>query len=367
VKEPRVALVSVELGRIRRGFERYFGDLFEVLRERLDVTLYKGGGAATAREQVPALLGPASALARALPLGSGEYRAYKRNCLAFAACLLPALLRERFDVVHFIDPPLARLLPALGRATGLGSRLLFTEGCLMPPRYYPRVAHIHHVGHQAYCEALESGVPESHLSLVPCGLHCARFVPPAQRGELRRQHGIAEGTFVVLAISAVKREHKRVDHLIDEVARLDGDVLLWIDGHAEEPALVEQARSRLGPRCRITHLASAQVPELYGLADVLAHAALGESFGLAIVEALASGLPVLVHDAPHFAWLTEDRDSLVDMAVPGALAARLGERIARGQPAPERARARADSVRRRFDWVSLAPAYQDLYRKVAAL
>jgi glycosyltransferase involved in cell wall biosynthesis len=366
-RRPRVALVSVGLGRVRRGFERYFGDLFEVLEGELDLTLYKSGGRRSSRQRVPKLLAPATALVRVLPgkgLGGTEY---KRDCLAFALLLAPEIRFRGYDVVHVIDPPLAVALERLRRASGLRAKVLFTEGAVMPPEYYPNVDHLHHVGISSFERALAAGVPSDRMTLVPCGLHADRFDgASASRAELRKRCGLRETTFVVLAVSAVKREHKRVDHIIDEVSRIDGDVVLWIDGNLEDPEVPELARRKLGQRCRMTHVPSLEVRDLYRLADVLVHASLSESFGLAIVEALSSGLPVLAHDAPHFEWLVGDRGALVDMSRPGHLSRRLAELRKRPTESKRAAAAASREMRRRFDWSVLKSAYLDMYRRVAA-
>ena len=369
---PRVALVSVGLGKIQRGFERYFRDLFGVLREHLDVTLYRWAGAELPGERVPPLLGAANGAVRLAPRrilrARGEYAEYKRDCVAYALALAPDLFARRFDVVHIIDPPLARVLGHVRRIIPFGGRLLFTEGAVAPVEYWPRADHVHHVSRAPYEAAMAGGVAPSYMSLVPCGLDCERFRPPsaAARQEMRRKHGIGPDTFVVLTVSALKREHKRVDHVIEEVSRMEGDVLLWLDGHPHDPEIPDLARRLLGSRCRITHVGSDEVPDLYACADVLAHASLSESFGLAIAEALSSDVMALVHDSPHFAWLTGHDECLVDMSRPGALAARL-ETLRSGRAATSQRAARVGaSVRSRFDWRVLAPEYAAMYRRLAA-
>ncbi len=364
---PKVALVSVGLGRVQRGFERYFRDLFGILRDEMDITLYKSAGPRNSREDVPPFLKSATAIARALPLGRFAGSAeYHRDCIAFGLCLLPRLLQKRFDVVHCIDPPLAVVLGQLRRTFRFNSRLLFTEGCVMPPEHYPRVDHIHHVAQMSYQHALESGVSPDRMTLVPCGLHTGRFAVPLDRQESRRKHRISDSTFVILMISAIKRHHKRVDHVIEEVSRVRGDVMLWIDGNLEDPAVVELARRKLGARCRITHVSSAEVAELYRSADVLVHASLSESFGLAIVEALSCGAMVLAHDSPHFEWLIQDRACLLDMRLTGELAGRLQALAGRKKhEVLERTAERAARVRQRFDWRVLKRAYLRMYSTVA--
>lgn len=370
-RAPKIALVSIGIGRTRRGFERYFSDLFGVLREELDITLYKSDGARSSRERVPLLLRHTTAIARALPFGKvaegAAYEKYKHDCVGFGLSLLPELLRNDFDIVHVIDYPLAKVLVHLQRACRLRAQQLFTNGCCMPPQYYPRSAHIHHVAQPMYQDALAKDIPETRLTLVPCGIHTQRFGTSASRQGLRKKYAISDSTFVILAVTAVKRMHKRVDHIIEEVSQLDGDVLLWIDGNPEDPTIPELAREKLGPKCRITHVPSSDVPELYRVADLMVHPALEESFGLAIVEALSTGLMVLTHNSPHFEWLVQDRECLVDMSTPGRLTARLRELVGRSGDLSRGTQARAARVRQRFDWRSLIPGYIAMYRKVAGL
>lgn len=363
---PKIALVAIGLGRVQRGFERYFTDLFQVLRDELDITLYKSRGANGAQESVPPLLQTATAVARRLPLAKAiGTREYNRDCIAYGLTLLPDLLRKRYDVVHCIDPPLAHVLARLQRTIPFRSRLLFTEGCVMPVHYYPPVAHIHHVAPGSLQLAQDAGFAADRMTLVPCGIHSERFATSLDRAQLRKKYSVAENTFVVLAVSAVKREHKRVDYIVEEVSKLKGDVLLWIDGNPEDAAVVELARRRVGERCRITHVDSADIPELYRLSDVLVHASLTEAFGLVLVEAAASGLMVLAHDSPHFRWLLQEHECVVDMSTPGALSTRLRDLMHQGKPSEDSLRERATSARRRFDWACLRDAYVSMYCQVA--
>jgi glycosyltransferase involved in cell wall biosynthesis len=204
------------------------------------------------------------------------------------------------------------------------------------------------------------------LTLLPLGVYPSRFETPRTRAELRREHGIAEDTFVILCVAAMDRRHKRIHHLIEEAARLEGNFLLWLDGSPDQGdrSLPELARSLLGERVRMTHVPTSRVPELYKLADVMAHASLWEAFGLSIVEGSAAGLPVIVHDAPHFRWLFDNPKAWVDMSAPGALAARLASIMA-SRDALDEARCSRQS-RERFAWEVLKAGYREMYERVAA-
>jgi glycosyltransferase involved in cell wall biosynthesis len=361
---PRVAIVSIGIGRFQRGFERFFTDLAGVMDGVVDLTLY--GGVPGPGRRVPPALGVLTRLSRLIPVGrvETEYREYKHDCLAYGVGLAVDLARERYDVVHVIDPPLSKAIERLLPAVSPRTRLLYTNGTAWPVHLCPRRARIHHVQQGSYQAALASGDSPERNVLVPCGIHPEAFVAPDEREALRARHGIKPGQFVILVVAAVKRVHKRVDHIIEEVAGLEGDLLLWIDGRPEDREVLALARDRLGPRCRISYVPSHQVGELYKAADVMAHAALDESFGLTVVEAMSTGLPVLAHDSPHFEWLAGSREPLVDMGRPGALRERLAAMMAaRAAPSPNGTA--AVLARERFDWRLLREEYKALYESTA--
>ena len=369
-KGPRVALVSVTMGRVQRGYERLFRDLFELVKGDVDITLLKCEGEANATERVLRHLNAAQKAARVLPFGrvaGSEYKDYKADCLAFALMLLPELIADRFDVIHLIDFPLGHIMKRLRPLFRLKQRILMTNACCMLPRYYPRVDRIHQLTEPFFDAAIREGAPRELLSLIPLGIHPDRFARAESREELRRRYGIPQGAFVVLSVAALKRVHKRIDHIIGEVRRLQGDFLLWLDGNPEDEELVAEARAALGTKCRITLVPSQEVGDLYNLADVMVHGALEEAFGLSIVEALSTGLPVLTHDSPHFEWLTGSREGLVDMSTPGRMAAKLQEMMDRPVSNKAAAERRSAMVRERFDWRSLKPAYVEQYRSLAAV
>jgi glycosyltransferase involved in cell wall biosynthesis len=365
----RVAIACPGVGLVQRGYERMFRDLFDLMKDELDITLLKGGGLDGEREKVVPLFLPRNGrFLKALPIHRLVGRtAMHAECMTFALALLPYLRDGRYDVVQCADPPLARILYKLRRLLGMRFRLLFTHGCSMPPLHYPPADHVQEVSKVTYDDALAASIPGRVMTLLPVGVHPRRFEAARTKDELRREYGISPDTFVILSVAALDRRHKRIHHLVEEAARLQGDFLLWLDGSLDQgdPSLPEFARSRLGDRVRVTQVPTAKVPELYGMADVMAHAALFEAFGLAIVEAASTGLPVLVHDAPHFRWLLANPNAWVDMSAPGVLAERLATLMSRPEMLAE-IRCAA-SVLGRFSWDALRDDYRAMYERVAAI
>jgi len=365
---PRIAIASPGVGRVQRGYERAFIDLFNLMRDDHDITLFKGGGPRSANEKVPLFLHRNSAIVRALPVHKLFHRTpFHSECMMYVLGMMPYLRGGKFDVVHSIDPPLTRLLYRMRNWFGLSFSLLHTEAAGMAPSDYPPADFTQQITPLLMQGAVDHGYRPDLMRVVELGHYPERFETPLDKATLRRNYGIPEDKFVILSVAAINRDQKRIDYLVDEAARLDGNWLLMMDGSPDHghPELVTYARQKLGDRVRIGHVPSDKVGELYKLADVMAHSSMRESFGLTIIEAASTGLPVLTDDGAHFQWLLPNPACWVDMGKPGALAARL-QALMR-DPSALAALRSAQLTRERFSWHALKPRYVDLYRHVASL
>ncbi|MEU4796310.1 glycosyltransferase [Streptomyces sp. NPDC023327] len=158
------------------------------------------------------------------------------------------------------------------------------------------------------------GVPRRRIRVVPNGIDVDRFrYDPAARARTRRQLGLAQGTFVVGGVGRLTGG-KRFDVLLHAAARLPTDVtVLLVGAGPEEPGLRALAR-RLGLAERVRFAGEAAhedgpdrgagaggapgLPALLSAMDALASPSPEEAFGLALVEGLACGLPVLYASCP---------------------------------------------------------------------
>ncbi|MFG2632976.1 glycosyltransferase [Streptomyces sp. NPDC048362] len=152
------------------------------------------------------------------------------------------------------------------------------------------------------------GVPTPRVAVVPNGIDLARFAfDPAARHRTREQLGLPAGAFVVGGVGRLT-PGKRFDVLIHALARLPADCrLLLVGGGAEEDALRRTAlRAGVADRVLFTgerpYVADGSpgpdLPALTSAMDVLAAPSPEEAFGLAVVEALAAGLPVRYASCP---------------------------------------------------------------------
>ncbi|GGT52880.1 glycosyltransferase [Streptomyces purpureus] len=169
----------------------------------------------------------------------------------------------------------------------------------------------------------EWGVRRSRIHVVPNGIEVARFAfDPAARRAAREQLGLAPDAFVVGGVGRLA-VGKRFDRLVRAVAALpDARLLLVGEGDQREELLRTAGecgaadRVLLSGRCEDPPPAGAApdtltLPSLLAAMDVFVSTSPDEAFGLAVVEALAAGLPVLYVACPAV-------DDLPPGSAPGA-------------------------------------------------
>jgi glycosyltransferase-like protein len=110
-------------------------------------------------------------------------------------------------------------------------------------------------------------------------------------------------------------------------------------------------------------VSDAELEGLYRAADVFALPSTKEGYGLAVLEALAAGLPAVVSDLDVFRGFLGDGESalLAPAGDPDALAGAL-VRVAREPGLAERLRAGGREVAARHTWARVAEAHEAVYR-----
>ncbi|MFI5620781.1 glycosyltransferase [Streptomyces sp. NPDC051567] len=213
------------------------------------------------------------------------------------------------------------------------------------------------------------GVPAARVHVVPNGIEAARFrfVPEVRRAA-RARTGLPEHAFVVGGVGRLV-PGKRFDVLVRAVAGLPGAHLV-LAGDGPQRAALRALAAGLGAQDRIHLLGERDplgdgpdgrtpgVPALLAAMDVFVSPSREEAFGLAVVEALAAGLPVLHVTCPAV-------DDLPAAEAPGArrIAAGPGELVAalRGHMVAGARRLPPPPVVRRYDIARSAALLQDVY------
>jgi glycosyltransferase involved in cell wall biosynthesis len=152
-------------------------------------------------------------------------------------------------------------------------------------------------------QALAAGIgrPQQYVT-VYSGMETAPFLEPGRdRAALRRELGFEPGDFVLGTIARLA-ELKGHDDLLDGLAEVMAErpelKLLWVgDGWWRDRLLAKVARLKLTGRVVTTGLVDPQrIPDLVHAMDALAHPSYREGLPRAVVQALLSGVPVVVYD-----------------------------------------------------------------------
>ncbi|MFF4012111.1 glycosyltransferase [Streptomyces sp. NPDC001717] len=213
------------------------------------------------------------------------------------------------------------------------------------------------------------GVPPERVHVVPNGIEAARFrFDEGVRRGTRARTGLPERAFVVGGVGRLV-PGKRFDVLVRAVAALPGAHLL-LAGDGPERAALRRLAAELGAQSRIHLLGERDplgdsadgrtpgIPALLAAMDVFVSPSREEAFGLAVVEALAAGLPVLHVTCPAI-------DDLPAVQAPGARRIGTGteELVAalRGHMEAGAKRLPVPSVARHYDIARSAALLMDVY------
>jgi alpha-1,6-mannosyltransferase len=138
----------------------------------------------------------------------------------------------------------------------------------------------------------EYGVED--VGIVPMGVDLKLFSPRRRSNALRTRYGADENTYVLMFAGRLAAE-KRVLTIVDAFERLPQEMRaqLWMMGDGPQRSDIEAAAAR-NPDIRVLDYEAdrRRFAETLASADVYVSAGPFETFGIAVIEAQASGLPV---------------------------------------------------------------------------
>jgi glycosyltransferase involved in cell wall biosynthesis len=312
-------------------------------------------------------------------------------------CALDTLQRKhQFDLWHaFVLYPTGVVLADWGSRSGVPCVVRAVGDDVSG---LPSLGHEPHVG-EAICTKLSLadavvalsaemaediaslGVAKGKIHVIPNAVDAARFVPNAEvRAAVRAELGIKDGDFLFLCVA---RNHPQKDlstllhafRLLVSSARGSNARLVIVGREAN--ALSNQAAD-LGERIHLLEVApepaQGAVPpmppqrlvDLYRGADAFVLSSLLEGFSSALVEAMASGLPVVATDVPGIRGVvtTEKEGLLVPPSSPQQHAEAM--RLVADDPllcASLSSSARATASR--YSWPAVVEVYERLYLSLA--
>lgn len=213
------------------------------------------------------------------------------------------------------------------------------------------------------------GVPRARVALIPSAVDRERLRQRRDRATVRAAQGAGADEVVLLALSALVRR-KGLDVLLAALASLAGRGMrpyLWIagDGSERDPLRAQVERLGLGSRVQILGRRD-DVGDLLAACDVMVLPSRREGLGVAALEAMAAGRPVVASAVGGLADAVANGRSglLVPPDDPAALARALEQLL---RDAPLRARLGAAGparVAEGFLPEQMVEAYERIYRQV---
>ncbi|MEW6303162.1 MAG: glycosyltransferase family 4 protein [Verrucomicrobiota bacterium] len=322
----RVALVSSGLGHVTRGIEVWMTELAAHLPADIDAELWSGGAPPAVRGRSACHLHGISRDAAILRPWSW-HRRYILEQLSVLPRTVLRLRKSRCDIVYCGDPVLSWHLKRF--RSFHHAKVVFMNGMRLSAGWARDFDGVHLLA-PPYLEQArrELGAENTNrFFAVPHFVDLEQFAPASaeQRAAARQQFGLPEKAFVVLTAGPVGQvSGKRLEWLAQEVAHVGPDCVLVSAGVEEDGAEDVRAsvRAALGQRAIfVGRVERARMPQLYHAADVYSLGSLAEPFSIAILEALASGLPVVHHADDVMRWQTGDGGVPVSMSNAGEAAA----------------------------------------------
>jgi glycosyltransferase involved in cell wall biosynthesis len=147
-----------------------------------------------------------------------------------------------------------------------------------------------------YQELIEKGIAAEKIQRLPHGVDIERFHPSKNNGFLKKRFPIDNG-LKLLYVGRVSKEKNL--HILSEAYKMlyqqRKDVQLIVVG--DGPYLAEMQSELVGTACFFTgFLKGDDLPTVYASCDYFIYPSTTDSFGQAVLEAQASGLPAIVTD-----------------------------------------------------------------------
>jgi glycosyltransferase involved in cell wall biosynthesis len=198
--------------------------------------------------------------------------------------------------------------------------------------------------------------PELEIAVIPNGVDTAMFHPRESREKSR-------GPVRLLFVGRVVFQ-KGLDVLLAALAQLprDGDWQLEIIGDGDRRSALEAEAARLGVAARIRFAGwcrRTEIAERYRAADVFVFPSRDEGMPNVVLEAMASGLPIVATAIAGNEELVRDGENgfLVPPDDPAALAAALVRIVADANAREQMSRASRVRIEREYTWPQIARRY----------
>ncbi|WP_341525848.1 glycosyltransferase family 4 protein [Nostoc sp. UHCC 0302] len=211
-------------------------------------------------------------------------------------------------------------------------------------------------------ELVNIGVPRSHIRVIVNGVDLQEFTPGVAD---RQKLGLPENVILALFAGDIRTPRKNLDTVLHALAKVP-ELNLVVVGNTEGSPFPQMAAS-LGLNERVHFVEYRRdIAEMMRAVDLFVFPSRYEACSLVLLEALASGLPVVTATATGGAELVTSECGIVlpDSDDIDALAIALSSLVS-DRPLMEQMGKAARSVAEQHSWTTMAQTYVDLFEELS--
>ena len=365
----KIFFVCSGAGRIKRGFEAHMEDLYRNIKSsgKWEVFFYKGGGT-SGNNEIPITHFPRNSfIAKIFAFIAGRHPHDIQNISYFIG-LIPSLIKNKAEIIYLGEPVICNLLIRWRKLSGQKFRIIFFTGGQTIPAKIGDKDIIHHVSPLCIKKAQDKGIPEEKQFLIPHFLNLSdsmSLISSEAKERLKAEYNIPQDSKIILSVGAIDSSVKRMDYLITEVSKLKEKVFLIMLGEEEAETGKIKAiamKSLDKDSYMIKTVPRPDLHKYYSIADVFVLASLSEGFGMAYIEALAYGIPVIAHDYAVSRYVLKMLGYFTDLSVENNLAIAMGE-ILKTKFSLDQIQERYQFAYRNYSWKNLKPGYLNMFEE----
>lgn len=286
---------------INRGFETHSFELFSMLKKEYKGRIYllKGSGK-TKNNEIKILHFKKNSILNKLLTKVFNKAARQIQNSSFVFFSFLQFIIKKPNVIYFGDPILYHLYSKWRKMSNQNYKIIFfTGGQSIPKKFSEKDTLI--AGNNYYYKLAKSRNIKN-ITKIPEGFNIdikPEFLAIDKKNYLKKQLKIPLNMPIIISVGVLNQSIKRMDYVINEVAKLKTTVFLILLGQKDQETnkIIKLAQKKLS-NCNflIKTVPKNKINSYYKIADIFVLASTKEGFGRVYVEALSNGLIVLTHD-----------------------------------------------------------------------
>jgi len=301
--------------------------------------------------------------------------------------LIDELNAEKWDIVHAHSPPPMSSYYAAKACSRTGTPFIHTHHCdpEIPSLAGRAVSWVYYNTYMKYTlkhaariivytesyAATSYALWKYRTAQIPTGLDLERFNPKVDGSAIRKMHKLGKKK-VVLFVGRIT-EHKGIQTIIEASAHTDPSIVYLLVGPGQMRRSWLRRMNGLKVADRIIQVGKVseqELPAYYAACDILVLPSVSrlEAFGLVLVEAMASGKPVVASDMPGVRDVIEDGKTglLCKPFSDTDLASKINAALSDACLGGDMGRNGRKLVEQRYSWAVIGKKIESLYEEVIA-